>query len=251
VFDPFLSILRTAEEVLGNKYHVRQPGRVGDDLADIDHGTDIDAAVADKNADAGGFPGNVPSRRQERFPDPTAPCRGEVPSRPACCRTGLHHRIGNIFRSLKKAAHVDPRTGGRDRARRLSPGEVVDVELDPQPLRQGQRFRPHFHSDGQDHQVETLLDHHPILGDIADDEVAVTGNRVDGVDAGTNKPHAILIAGSQEVFLEVFAVGAHIHEKDGGFNRAAAVLAGTNGLLDGKHAADAGTVAVPTVLDIT
>jgi hypothetical protein len=50
--------------------------------------------------------------------------------------------------------------------------------------------------------------------------------------------------------LEIFAVGAHVHEEDSGLEIRAGVLLGDDRLLNGIHAADAGTIGMGAGLGV-
>ena len=70
------------------------------------------------------------------------------------------------------------------------------------------------------------------------------------MDAGANETHAKFIFGPVVIFLEIFSVGAHIHKEYGGVQRFVAMLFGNNRLFYGVHAADAGAIAVVTIVGI-
>ena len=71
------------------------------------------------------------------------------------------------------------------------------------------------------------------------------------MNPGTDEAHPNLFLGSIVVSVEVLAVGAHIHEKDGGIQRLFAMFFGNYRLLDGVHAADTGTIIVVTLIDVS
>ena len=56
----------------------------------------------------------------------------------------------------------------------------------------------------------------PCSDEIADGHVVGARDRVDGVDPGAQEADAVFVLGPPVIFLEVLAVGAHVHEEDGG-----------------------------------
>ena len=89
-----------------------------------------------------------------------------------------------------------------------------------------------------------------LFREVADGQVAGARDLVDGVHPGAQEADAVFLFGPPVIFFEVLAVGAHVHEEDGGIQGFVAVLLGDDRLLDGVHAADRGTVAVVAVVQI-
>ena len=101
----------------------------------------------------------------------------------------------------------------------------------------------------QDHHVEQLFLGLAILGDVLDAQAVVVG-RVHRVDPGAHETHPLLILGPVVVLLKVLAVGAHVHEEDGGVQFLGGVLLGDHRLLYGVHATHRRTIAVVAVVDV-
>ena len=88
------------------------------------------------------------------------------------------------------------------------------------------------------------------LREVADGHVIGARHRIDAVDPGAQEADAVFFFGPPVILLEVFAVGAHVHEEDGGVQGFLAVFLGDDRLLDGVHAADRGAVAVVAVVQV-
>ena len=89
-----------------------------------------------------------------------------------------------------------------------------------------------------------------MLVKIPDVDVIGAGHRIDGVHPGADEADPLLVPGPPVIFFEFFAVGAHIHEENGGIQGHFAVLLGDDRLFDGIHAAHRGAVAVVAVIHI-
>ena len=98
---------------------------------------------------------------------------------------------------------------------------------------------------------KTSVFNSPVSGEIADGHVIGARHRINGVDPGAQEADAVFVLGPPVIFLEVLAVGPHVHEENGGVQRIFfTMLLGDDRLLDGVHAADRGAVAVVAVVQV-
>ena len=165
---------------------------------------------------------------------------------------GLHDRLGDVLGGLEDAADIHPVFIGVDRREGRGVGKAgVGFDLDPHGFRQVQGILGGFQPHRQDHHVEDFRLQLALLREVADGHVIGARHRIDGVDPGAQEADAVFVFGPPVVLLEVLAVGAHVHEENGGVQRIVfAMLLGDDRLLDGVHAADRGAVAVVAVVQV-
>ena len=109
LFDLFLGILRAGVEIFVGVDDIRQRARVLLDGGDVHHPADIDAAVADEDADPGlllRF--HLGLRRVFLLGGQRSPRRGDHPRGGGGGAACLGDRLGDVLRRLKGAADIDP-----------------------------------------------------------------------------------------------------------------------------------------------
>jgi hypothetical protein len=250
--DLVLGVGGTGEQVLVGQDHPRQGGDIFGEGRDVDDPADVDAAVADKDAHPGFLALHVDLRGQFPFFDGRAPGRAQEFTGGGRGGGGLHDRLGNVFGALEDAADIDAVFIGVDRGEGRGVGEAgLGFDLDSHGFGQAQGIRGGFQAHRQDHHVKDFGLQFALLREVADGNVIGARHRVDGVDPGAQEADPVFVLGPPVVLFEVLAVGAHVHEEDGGIQGVVfAMLLGDDRLLDGVHAADRGAVAVVAVVQV-
>jgi len=142
----------------------------------------------------------------------------------------------DVLGFLEGAAYVDALTRGLHRPRAFGLYESVLVQGDAQPSGQGNGLRVGCQADGQHHQIEHFFHSGARFGGVNDAQPVIFFGK-DRVDARAHETHPVIVCGTQVVFVEILAEGAHVHEENGCIQRFGAVFLGDDGLLVGIHAA--------------
>ena len=123
-----LGVSGAGEQVLVGHDHLRQGGHVFGEGRDVDHAADVDAAVADEDADPRLLALDVPLRRQLFDLQLCAPGRSQEFAGGGGRGRGLHHQLGDILGTLEGPTDKDPRSAWWPRVKR------VMVKAKPSPL---------------------------------------------------------------------------------------------------------------------
>ncbi len=125
-----LGICRTGKQIVGDILHVGERSCVITHFGNVHHPSDIDAAMANKYADARPFSGDLFFFRDLDMFCQSVPC----PAQPGPCfcsgRTGFNDRLGNILRALKGPAHINPLPGCRYGIKRFCFAEPSLAQID-------------------------------------------------------------------------------------------------------------------------
>ena len=196
LFHLFQRILTARKQVLTRIDDIRE--RLGILLENIDvyNTGDVDAAVADKNADA---------RLLLRYIDFIGNFHAfgagvsdlvQKPAGQACRRTRLAHGTRYVFGSLKYPGHEDPGPRGFHRRLRLGNSKVVFVQFDPQTLGQFFGCLRNLKPYGQHHHVERLFLARTGFIHILQLQIASRGHLVDRVNSRINETNPGFFFGS-------------------------------------------------------
>jgi len=132
----FLLLIRgTRKHAVARVLHSRQRLCVGRHLLDVHHPRDVDAAMADENADSRFLSLDVFFLDFRRGHNEGAARIGEQSSRTGRRAASLLDGIGDVLGSLEHAAHEDPRPGGGHKIHRIGLAETEGIDLDPESFR--------------------------------------------------------------------------------------------------------------------
>ena len=110
VQDLVLGVGGAGEQVLVGQDHPRQGGDIFGEGRDVDDPADVDAAVADKDADPGFLAARRPiSGGSSGFLMAGAPGRAQEFAGGGRGGGGLHDRLGDVLGGLEDAADIDAR----------------------------------------------------------------------------------------------------------------------------------------------
>ena len=150
-----LGVSGTGEQVLVGHGHPRQGGHVFGEGRDVDDAADVDAAVADEDADAGLLALDVHLRGQLFDLQLGTPGRSQQFTRSRGGGRGLHHRLGDILGTLEGSADKDPRFVGGHRRKRRGPGKMsFRPDVNSQFSGQLHDLGGDFQAAGEHHQME-------------------------------------------------------------------------------------------------
>jgi hypothetical protein len=71
------------------------------------------------------------------------------------------------------------------------------------------------------------------------------------MDSGPDESNSTFLLGLIVISLEILSIGAHVHEENGTVQGTGGMFFSNHGLLDGRHAADRGTVSVITPVNVS
>ena len=240
-----LRVLRTGVEVVLGVGDVGQLPGVLRNVGHVYDPADVDPAMADKNADPGLLPADIPFRRIRADLGEGVPDLRQKLQSPRRRAAGLRDCLGDILRAGGRAAHQDAGARGFERPHGVGPNETVGIEPDPQPRCQGAEFfsGPEAHRQ-HDHVVLFLRDFTG-FGSKLNRQLGAAVPLVDIADPRPDEAYAVLRLGPFIIFVKLLAEGPHVHEKYGSVNLAEMLL-GDDGFLDGVHAAHRRAVAAAT-----
>ncbi len=190
-----LGVLAAGEEVLAGKHHVRQRARVFHHRFHIHDAGDVDAAVADEDADARLLGADVDLGGGLHLPGQGVAAGRQKPAGQAGGGAGFGDRPGDVLRPLEHAAGENPRTGGGHGQKRRRDGEAVFVDVDAETLGELPGFLRHLQADREHHHVEGLRLQAPVVVHVAQLQRPVRPGFVDAVDPGLDEAHAGLVPG--------------------------------------------------------
>ena len=127
--------------------------------------------------------------------------------------------------------------GGGDRCKVGHRRKIVRRESDVSLFCQFKDMLWRLQANGQDDKIKVFFNLLPLFIDVVQPQVAFTAFRLNAIDPAADKPDPGFIFGPLVVFVKFFAVGSHVHVKDGGLQAGGMVL-GNNRFLDGIHTAD-------------
>ncbi len=90
--------------------------------------------------------------------------------------------------------------------------------------------------DGKDDLVKDFRLEFTAFGDVTNGKIIGVRHRVDGMDTTADEAYAFILGIVIKPF-KFFAVGSHVHEKNGTFQSVSGMLFGDDRLLDGIHTA--------------
>ena len=153
--DLALGVGGAGEQVLVGHRYPWQGGHVFGEGRDVDHAADVNAAVADEDADAGLLPLDIRLGRQLFDRKLGAPGRGQQFARGRRGRRGLHHRLGDILGTLKRPADKDPFPVGGHRRKGRGPGKMsFRPDVNSQFCGQFHDLGGDFQAAGEHHHME-------------------------------------------------------------------------------------------------
>ena len=157
--------LRECPGVVAYLRHVHYPG-------------DIDAAMADKDPDAGLLAGNIAFQRIFRLGQQSAPSPAQERGRSPRRRRGLAHGLGDVLGGLKDPAREDPGAAGLDHLKGRTFHEAPGIGGDPADLRQlpGGRMRVQTHREHD--QVKFFRLDAPVFANVVHLRLRVRGSWV-------------------------------------------------------------------------
>ena len=217
------------------------------DGRDVDHGSDVDSAVADPYSDPGLLSGDILLGRVH-----LGCAGGEVLVDDPCSGLGggsacLGDGGGDVLGGGEGSGHEDTGPGGLQRVEDGSLAESVLVELDSEGVGELLSVLRGNQTDGEDDHVELIGDGVAVGVGVVHGQLLGLGVLLDvGDTGGPVHVDAVLVLSPVDVGLELLSVGPDVHEEDVFLE--VSVLLGDHGLLDGVHAAHGRAVLLPSGL---
>jgi len=234
-----LGVLRAGIEAVGMIDHPLHAFGGLLDLGHIDHRADIDAAMADKDADA-----DLILLRLLLGVGLVDYALPPLPGQHAGGDAGGGRCLGDAFRnilgSLEGTGDDDPLAACLQRGEGGCPAEVVAVQFDAGHFGDAVGVPGRFHAHRQDNHVVGLKGVGAVQGGIGQPQLVLPRSHIR--HPGPDKPDAHGLCPLPGL-VELLALGADVHVVNGDV-RLRVVLLGNQGLLDRIHAADRGAVTV-------
>src|SRR5664280_1126523 len=242
VADQREAVARARVHRVGGVLHAGQRQRVLGDVLDVDHASDVAAAVADEDAHARLLAGDVALGRVLLVHGERAARVGEAGHHLGRGGRGLRDRVRDVLGLAERADDEDALAARLQRVELLQLAEAVPVEGDADVAGRLLRLARRLQAGRQHHHVEAALVQLAAFVLPADQEVV--GERVFLDVRGTRADEAhALVPGALVEGVEALALGAHVHQEDRRLG-VGLVVDGEHRLLVGEHATDAGAVLV-------
>ena len=220
---------------------------VGCDGGDVDHGSDVDSAVADPYSDTGLLTLDILLSGVDLGSAGLEVLVHDVGSGLGGSSAGLGDGCGDVLGCGEGTGHEDTLPGCLQGVVDGGLAEAVLVELDSEHVGELLGSLGGHESDGQDGHVELLGDTVVLIVGVVDDELLGHGVLLDVRDAGSPVHlDAVLVLTAVDVGLELLSVGPDVHEEDVLLD--VSVLLGDHGLLGRVHAAHGRAVLLPALL---
>jgi len=221
------------EEAFLRVNHIVQALGILNQGGDIDHSSDVGAAMTGEDPNPDIFFRDIPFRWIDPFPGQSASPGPQERSDQSIGSAGGHHRFRDIDRPSEGATdEKHPWAGGFYGIDGIGFTESVSIELDAELFRQAARFGGRGQPDAQNHQVELVLLHALRVRRVSDGYVLCFRDLSPDRNIAPDERDPGEVSRPLVEAFEILAVGPNVIVEDGRLGIGVMVLCQNHLLLD-------------------